>query len=70
MRVDRRAERIYLSKIFDWFDDDFLDDEREAGNDDPILVDYVNRFRGDAAPRCRADYRCRFFPFDKGLNRR
>lgn len=68
VRVDHDSRRVYLSKIFDWFTDDFLDDEREAGNRDPLLIDYVNRFRRDAKPVPR-DYKVRFLDYDRSLNR-
>ena len=59
---------MHLSKLFDWFDADYLDDERRRGNRKPSLVDYVNRFRPADAQVPRG-YKIRFFPFDKGLNR-
>ena len=68
VRVDDANRTIYLSKIFDWYREDFLADEREAGNPEPTLIDYVNRFRGDAFPIPR-DYPIRFLEYDKPLNR-
>jgi len=68
VRVDSDARTVYLSKIFDWFEDDFLADEREAGNAEPTLIDYVNRFRGDAPP-VPSEYAVRFLEYDKSLNR-
>jgi hypothetical protein len=68
VRLDSGARTVYLSKIFDWFKDDFLADEREVGNTKPTLIDYVNRFRGDAPPLPR-DYAVRFLEYDKSLNR-
>jgi hypothetical protein len=68
VRVDDDAKVVHLSKIFDWFRDDFLDDEREVGNDDPSLIDYVNRFRGDA-PAVPRDYDVKILKYDEGLNR-
>ncbi len=68
VRVDHDAKVVHLSKIFDWFRDDFLDDEREAGNDAPNLIDYVNRFRGDT-PAIPRDYDVEILKYDEGLNR-
>jgi len=68
VRLDEASGVVYLSKIFDWFRDDFLDDEREAGTEKPNLIDYVNRFRADAPPIPR-DYAVRFLEYDKRLNR-
>jgi hypothetical protein len=68
VRVDETNRTVFLSKIFDWYHEDFLADEREAGNAKPNLIDYVNRFRGDASPIPR-DYTIRFLEYDKRLNR-
>ena len=69
VRVDPAERTLYLSKIFEWYRDDFLDDEREAGNDDPNLVDYVNRFRSKDTTPIPRDYAIRFLEYDKRLNR-
>ena len=68
VRADDGNRTVFLSKIFDWYREDFLADEREAGNAKPNLIDYVNRFRGAAAPIPR-DYTVRFLEYDKRLNR-
>ena len=67
VRIDEADRTVFLSKIFDWYREDFLADEREAGNAKPSLIDYVNRFRGDATP-IPADYAVRFLEYDKRLN--
>ena len=68
VRIDHDAKVVYLSKIFDWFGDDFLADEREAGTDHPTVIDYVNRFRGDAPAVPRA-YAVMILDYDEGLHR-
>ena len=68
VRIDEANRTVMLSKIFDWYREDFLADEREAGTPKPNLIDYVNRFRGDAPPIPR-DYKTRFLEYDKTLNR-
>lgn len=68
VRVDAVNRTVFLSKIFDWYLEEFLADEREAGNPEPNLIDYVNRFRGQAAPIPR-EYTIRFLEYDKDLNR-
>ena len=68
VRVDRTSRTVFLSKIFDWYREDFLADERKAGNTKPTLIDYVNRFRGDL-PAVPTDYSIRFLDYDKQLNR-
>lgn len=67
VRVDAERGILWLSKIFDWYGNDFLEDERRHGSDDPTLIDYIDRFRdGSALPR---DLKIRFGPYDKGLNK-
>ena len=56
-----------LSKIFDWFRDDFLEFELGAGNANPDLLDYVNRYRAVDA-RIPKGTRVRFLDYDKGIN--
>ena len=68
VRIDEAKRTVFLSKIFDWYREDFLADEREAGNAKPNLIDYVNRFRGEAPPIPR-EYKVRFLEYDKRLNR-
>ena len=67
--VDPVTRTVRLSKIFDWFERDFLDFETSRGSPDPSLIDYVNRYRG-TLPAVPRDHRIRFFPYDKALNRR
>ena len=67
--VDTAARRVTLSKIFDWFEGDFLAFERKQGNASPKLADYVNRYRAADATVPR-DFRVRFAEYDKGLNGR
>ena len=67
-RIDLTARTVWLSKIFDWFDDDFLDYERASGARSPTVVDYVNRYRA-ADQRIPAGLRVRFLDYDKRLNR-
>jgi hypothetical protein len=67
--VDTAGRRVTLSKIFDWFEGDFLAFEKKQGNADPSLVDYVNRYRAADAQVPR-DLRVRFTEYDKSLNGR
>ena len=69
VRVDAADRTVFLSKIFEWYREDFLADEREAGNEDPNLIDYVNRFRSKDASPIPRDYTIRFLEYDKRLNR-
>jgi len=60
-------DRVELSKIFDWFEKDFLGFERSAGRSDPTLIGYVNRFR-EEGKQIPEDSSVRFIPYDKGIN--
>jgi len=68
-RVDAARRTVTLSKIFDWFEDDFLERERRRGEPRPTILDYVNRYRDprDLVPR---DFRIRFADYDKRINRK
>lgn len=67
--VDAAARRVTLSKIFDWFEGDFLSFEKKQGHANPNLVDYVNRYRAADAQVPR-EFRVRFAEYDKSLNGR
>lgn len=67
-RVDTVKRTVTLSKIFDWFEGDFLEAERRRGNPRPSLVAYVNRFR-DPRDLVPGDFRVRFADYDKRINR-
>jgi len=67
-RVDPASRTVHLSKIFDWFEKDFLASEKARGNPDPNLLDYVNRYRADDE-RIPESYRVRFLDYDKGINK-
>jgi hypothetical protein len=67
--VDLARRIVRLSKIFDWFEKDFLAFERERGNPDPEIVDYVNRYRV-TKPKLDRSFRVRHFDYDKRINGR
>jgi hypothetical protein len=62
--LDAESGTVVLSKIFDWFREDFVDATGETD-----LIDYVNRYRAPGA-RIPADYEVRFSKYDKRLNSR
>ena len=66
--VDAENGMVTLSKIFDWYSSDFIAFEREHGNPDPELIDYINRYRESAA-QIPSSYKVLFFDYDKRLNR-
>jgi len=67
LHVNQSERTVYASKIFDWFDEDFINFEKSRGNPDPNLIDYFNRYRnsGDSIDR---DFKIRFIDYDKGIN--
>lgn len=67
--VDRDRKTVSLSKIFDWFEEDFVRYETEVKNNwDGTVLHYINRFREpDAA--VPLDYRIRIRPYDKRINK-
>lgn len=67
LKVDRGAKVVTISKIFDWYSGDFLAYLKAKGVSDPNLIDYVNRYRGDAG-KIPPNYEVEFFAYDKGLN--
>ncbi len=65
LKLDRAKGRVYVSRIYDWFDDDFED---AAGS----VLDYVARHapKGDAA-HIRANrkrLKVNYLDYDRGLN--
>lgn len=66
--IDTAAGTVTLSKIFDWFEDDFLAYERGVGSADPSVLDYVNRYRAPGA-QVPTSLRIEHRPYDKALNR-
>ena len=67
--ADPARRTVTLSKIFDWFEKDFLSFERASGNPDPKIVDYVNRYRA-SKPKLDRSFQVRYFDYDKRINGR
>jgi hypothetical protein len=67
--VDHARKTVTLSKIFDWFENDFIRYEVEVNNNwEPKVVDYINRYRvADAA--VPVEYRVKFRSYDKRINK-
>ena len=68
VRADHDSKKLYLSKIFDWFDDDFLEYEKTQGNKNPTLVSYINRYRS-ADNQLPGGYKIETIKYDKGINK-
>lgn len=67
VRPETEKRVVYLSEIFDWFDDDFLEFEKANGNASPSLIDYINRYRADGM-EIDSGYDIRFIKYNKGIN--
>ncbi len=71
VRVDPEARKVYLSAIFDWYADDFLNDLRRRGKPAPDLIAYV---RDVAPPALQAqlegaqEYEVVFLDYDWSVN--
>ncbi len=71
VRVDDEKKRVWLSRIFDWYEEDFLDFEKQNGNSgkskEKKQIDYVNRYRSveDQIPNT---YDVKILKYDKGIN--
>lgn len=75
VRIDDGARKIVLSSIFEWYEDDFLDDYRvRSGAADADILDAVSGFltaeRRARLQRSRAEYTIEYSPYDWGLNDR
>ena len=67
--VDEATRIVTLSKIFDWFESDFVRFETESrGRKGATAVDYINRYRA-ADEQIPAGYRVKFRPYDKRINK-
>jgi hypothetical protein len=74
LRIDPEQQTIFLSAIFDWYERDFLDWQRDAAPETPAtLVAYVHPYLAPERRRALAecgDCRVEFLPYDWGLNDR
>lgn len=66
--IDDGGRTVTLSKIFDWFEKDFLGFEKANGSVEPNILDYVNRYRG-GLPKVPRAYKVKYFEYDKGINK-
>lgn len=71
VRIDGEKKQVWLSKIFDWYEKDFLRYETRNGNTgknkDRKLIDYVNRYRA-ADHQIPDDYDVKILKYDKRIN--
>jgi hypothetical protein len=60
-RIETAKSTVWLSKIFDWFEGDFLAEERRRGTPSPTVIDSINRYR-PAMPGSRPAPACASSP--------
>ena len=65
--VSVEGKVVKLSKIFDWFEGDFLAYEKRQGNPEATILDYVNRYRAADAKLPRIA-EVEYFEYDKSIN--
>jgi Protein of unknown function, DUF547 len=74
VKYDAEAKKLYLSKIFDWFQDDFLNFLKEKhGIQTPHIVQYILLYfdgpsREELQKTPLEEIRVSYFSYDKGLN--
>ena len=70
--VDILEDTLYLSSIFDWFEEDFVSYEVRNGNlrgsDKTKIVSYINRYRSPD-DQLNTEQRVRYFDYDKRINK-
>lgn len=67
VKIDRARGIVLISKIFDWFDVDFIEFERSKLNPQPNLIDYINRYRTSSS-QINRNFRIKFESYNKNIN--
>lgn len=65
LTIDRGAKQIVLSKIFDWFAEDFLAHARKSGKENPTILEAIAEWREEPFP---SGCEVRYAEYDKRLN--
>lgn len=61
-KVDEKNKRIYISAIFDWYEDDFINWLKQSKNsDDPEILDYIRMYY-------KGDFRSEWYNFEIDIN--
>ena len=64
--VKQVGSTLYLSKIFKWFEEDFLINQ-QANSSESALIHYINRYR-DEESKLSAGAAIKYFKYDKRIN--
>ncbi len=59
VKVNAKAQTVSVSKIFEWYKDDFISQNKSA-------IDFINQYRSQPIP---SNYQLEYFPYDWDLNR-
>ncbi len=73
LRIDHQKKIIYMSSIFEWYENDFLGWYRgRFPQQEATILDYVSLYlaeeKRDEIRESAASYRVEFIPYDWGLN--
>lgn len=66
-QINHSDKTIKISKIFKWFEEDFIQYEQNQGNTEPTIQAYLNRFLPDEG-QIDARYQVSYLDYDKGIN--
>ena len=67
--VDDQEKTIFLSSIFDWYEDDFLEWLKRIKNiKEPHLLDYIKLYCNQEIPGIWYTYDIDYFDYDWRLN--
>ena len=58
IRVNKAQQKVEISEIFKWYQQDFLDEEKD-------IITYLNKFRSDKIPH---SYELNYYSYDWSLN--
>jgi len=66
--VDAAKRKVHLNKIFDWFEGDFLAEEKRRGAESTSVLAWINRYR---APEAQIDvsFKIEIEDYDKRINK-
>jgi hypothetical protein len=67
--VDEKNQTVYMSSIFDWYDDDYLIWlQEEKGIEEPDLLDYIDVYLEDGINEEWRSYDKKYLEYDWSLN--
>lgn len=67
VRIDHDTKTATISKIFKWFEEDFIAYEKQGGSAKPVIQSYLNRFLAENE-QIDSTYTVAYFDYNKGIN--